>query len=107
MDSTSYAAAVAANVDQAIKAAGLSVLKLAQATGIPRTTLDRRLRSNGFSPFSVAELKAIADEVGTTASVLATVYAADPLARPTAKSRPADEPEAPAVPAGHRGEGAA
>lgn len=75
MDSTSYAAAVATNVDQAIRDAGLSVLKVAEATGIPRTTLDRRLRSKGFSAFSVAELKAIADALGTTAARLATVYA--------------------------------
>lgn len=76
MDSTQYAAAVAANVEKAIEAAGRSVLSVALETGIPRTTLDRRLRSNGFSPFSVTELKLIADLLGTTARELTTVYVA-------------------------------
>jgi DNA-binding phage protein len=75
MDSTQYAAAVAANVEKSIAAAGRSVLSVALETGIPRTTLDRRLRSNGVSPFSVTELKLIADLLGTTARDLTTVYA--------------------------------
>lgn len=74
MDSTQYAAAVARNVDEALRRANRSVLATAAATGIPRTTLDRRLRSSGGSPFSVAELKALADFTGTTVRDLATVY---------------------------------
>ncbi|RZS61653.1 hypothetical protein EV386_1963 [Xylanimonas ulmi] len=74
MDSTSYAAAVAANVERAILGAGLTVPGVARVTGIPRTTFARRLASDGFSPFSVAEVKAIANAVGTTAAALTTVY---------------------------------
>ncbi len=76
MDSTQYAAAVAANVETAINQATprRSVQSIVLETGIPRTTLDRRLRSNGHSPFSVAELKLIADVLGTTANALSTVY---------------------------------
>lgn len=74
MDSTTYAAEVAANIQNQIKAAGLSVLSVAQATGIPYTTLTRRLASNGLAPFTVREVKVIADHLGTSASDLLTVY---------------------------------
>lgn len=74
MDSTAYAAAVAANIREAISAAGVSVLNVAQSTDIPYTTLDRRLRSGGASPFSVREVRAIAQALGTTAAKLTTVY---------------------------------
>jgi uncharacterized protein (DUF302 family) len=77
MDSTSYAAQVAANIEKAIGDAGLSVLGIERETGIPRSTLQRRFKSNGLSPFSVAEVKAIANATGTTAAALTTVYAAD------------------------------
>ena len=76
MDSTEYAAAVAANVKAAIDQANRSVLSVSRQAGIPQTTLDHRLKSNGFSPFSVAELKAIADVLGRSASDLTTVYVA-------------------------------
>ena len=45
-------------VNAALEQRGESVQGLALATGIPRTTLIRRL--GGFSPFTVAELDAIA-----------------------------------------------
>ncbi|MHB1063567.1 MAG: helix-turn-helix domain-containing protein [Georgenia sp.] len=77
MDSTQYAAAVADNVSGAIDTAGKSHLSLAQETGIPRTTLDRRLRSNGASAFSVSELKDIANVLGIKVASLTTVYEAD------------------------------
>lgn len=73
MDSATYSAQVAENVKTAIKASGRSVLSVAEATGIPRPTLDRRLRSNGGSPFSVREVKDIAIELGLTAAALLTV----------------------------------
>lgn len=75
MDSMQYAAAVADNVSRAIEASGKSHLSLAQETGIPRTTLDRRLRSSGGSPFSVSELKDIADVLRVDVASLTTVYA--------------------------------
>lgn len=67
MDSTEYAAAVAANIQSAIKRAGKPVATLAAETGIPRSTLDRRLRSHGLSPFTVREVKAIALALSTPA----------------------------------------
>lgn len=69
MDSTTYAATVAANIRKAIKASGRSVLSVAEATGIAQSTLDRRFKSNGASPFTVLEVHAIAKELGTTARV--------------------------------------
>ena len=73
MDSTDFAAAVAANISEASASAGMSVSALAVATLIPYSTLQRRLSSNGLSPVSVSELKAIADALGVTAASLATV----------------------------------
>lgn len=73
MDSTEYAAAVAANVDAAIRDGDKSVLSIAAKTGIPRTTLDRRLRSGGLSPFTVSEVKAIATALDITAASLLVV----------------------------------
>lgn len=55
---TTYAETVAERVSQAIEVAGQSQKSIALVTGIPRTTLARRL--SGASPFTVAELAAIA-----------------------------------------------
>lgn len=74
MDSTEYAAEVAAKVEKAIADAGESVASIALKTGIPRSTLQRRFNSHGTSPFSVRELRDIAVATGTSASELATVY---------------------------------
>ena len=57
---------VAARVRAAIDAAGLTLLGLSEATGIPRTTLTRRL--SGVSSFTVEELEALARELGTDVS---------------------------------------
>lgn len=73
MDSNSYSVAVADNVRTALATAGLSIAALALQTGIARTTLTRRLAKVNPSPFTVNELKAIADVTGTTAQALATV----------------------------------
>lgn len=59
MDTTSPQALVATAVTEAMEAAGLSTKALAETTSIPRVTLIRRLR--GISPFTVAELAAIAE----------------------------------------------
>lgn len=75
MDSMSYAAAVAANIESAIKARGMTVLSVSQSSNIPRTTLERRLRSEGASPFTVREVKQIAEALGISAAHLTTVYA--------------------------------
>lgn len=73
MDSATYSALVAENVENAIEAAGRSVLSIAESTGIPRSTLDRRLKSNGGSAFSVREVKAIAIELEVTAAELLVI----------------------------------
>ena len=73
MDSATYSALVAENVENALEAAGRSVLSIAESTGIPRSTLDRRLKSHGGSPFSVREVKAIAIVLGITAAELLVV----------------------------------
>lgn len=59
---------VAAAVAEAMKAGDWSEKGLAEATGIPRVTLRRRLA--GAAPFNVAELAAIADTLGTTVTAL-------------------------------------
>ncbi len=74
MDSTAYAAAVAANIKTAIEKKGISVLSVATDTGIPRTTLDRRFKSDGAAPFTVREIKKIANLLGVSAVELTTVY---------------------------------
>lgn len=53
---------VAANVRSSLILSGVSVKALAERTGIPRTTLLRRL--DGHQPFTVAEVEAIAEVVG-------------------------------------------
>ena len=58
MVTNTYAATVAANVNRAIRARGVTVVELAETSLIPRSTLTRRL--SGASPFTVAELDQIA-----------------------------------------------
>lgn len=60
--------AVANAVVEAMEERGKSQLALSEATGIPRTTLLRRLA--GLSPFTVSELEAIAGYLGVSASDL-------------------------------------
>lgn len=63
MDTTAaYSEAVAAAVREAMDAAGATRLGVAAATGIPRTTLGRRLL--GTSSFTIAEVHAIASHLG-------------------------------------------
>lgn len=77
MDSTQYAAAVAAKIDRAIREAGESRHSVAVKAGLADQTLYRRFASEGGSPFSVREIKRIADVLGTTAHDLTTVYVTD------------------------------
>lgn len=60
-------------VTEALEAAGISSNAAAKQTGIPRTTLLRRL--DGLSPFTTTELGRVATLLGTTASAL--MYAAE------------------------------
>lgn len=64
---TNYPHRVAEQVAQAMVAGGWSEKALADATGIPRVTLRRRLAG---AAFNVAELAAIAAVLNTTVSNL-------------------------------------
>lgn len=66
MDTATRTGATAAAVAEAIRAARETPNSIALATGIPRTTLNRRLM--GASPFNVSELDAIARVLGIDAS---------------------------------------
>lgn len=63
-----YAEAVAAAVRAAIEEAKTNTFQVATATGIARSTLERRLL--GVTPFTVRELKAIADHLGIPSASL-------------------------------------
>ena len=69
MDITSpIAQQVAAGVVRAMQDAGLSEVTVSERSGIPRTTLKRRLA--GHSAFNVAELAAIATVLGIAFTAL-------------------------------------
>lgn len=57
---TAFPAEVNAAVQAAIAASGMPTKELSRRSGISYTTLTRRLTSGGRSPFSVAEIGAIA-----------------------------------------------
>lgn len=59
-----------ATVDQARKDAEISIRKLAATTGIPPTTLLRKLSGLGTSSFTVPELYSIAGAIGRPMSAL-------------------------------------
>ena len=60
MDTLRYAAGVAQNVSKAIDSSGMTILAISEKTGIPRTTLMRRLEHPESSPFDVTKLARIA-----------------------------------------------
>ena len=70
---TNYTARVAAKVAAAMEAGGWSEKGMAEATGIPRVTLRRRLAG---AAFTIAELHVIADALGTTVTALVDEAAA-------------------------------
>lgn len=71
MDTTTHRVALA--VAQAMEAGGWSEKALAEATGIPRVTLRRRLAG---AAFTTAELDAIAKTLDTSVSALVAEDAA-------------------------------
>jgi len=75
MDSNTYSESVARNAATAIKASGSSLAAIAETSGIPRSTLERKLR--GVGSLTVREVKALADALGVTAQALTTVIAAE------------------------------
>lgn len=64
VDIMKYSEIVARHVRDALDKAQKSVLTVSTETGIPRTTLMRRMRSPETSPFTVTELSAIASVTG-------------------------------------------
>ena len=61
---TKQAQAIAAAASEALRAAGVSQREASELTGIPLTTLVRRL--TGRSPFLVTELAAVAEVAGVS-----------------------------------------
>lgn len=68
MDSTDYSRRTTEAVNQIRREASISVLALSKATGIPSTTLDRKLR--GIGEFTIREASAIAAALDLTLSAL-------------------------------------
>ena len=67
-DTNPTAAGIAAVVKEALRVAGVSHAQAADAIGIERQTLNRRL--NGHYPLTSGDLVAIASLLGTTVSAL-------------------------------------
>ena len=67
MDHMSTAARLAAAVAAALQTADISLRQAEEQTGIPRTTLRRKLRTGAFT---VPEIEALASAAGTTAAAL-------------------------------------
>jgi transcriptional regulator with XRE-family HTH domain len=59
---------ISRTVSEALRVAGISQRSAADLTGIPLTTLNRRL--TGAAPFLVTELYSLAKVLGTTVSAL-------------------------------------
>lgn len=59
---------VAAAVDEAIKASGLTVNKVADLSRVPRSNIERSL--DGIRPFTATELVLIGTALGTKGSAL-------------------------------------
>lgn len=70
MDITKHVEAVAQVINEELSDRGIAVATVAQKSGIPRTTLMRRLEHPTSYPFTVAELAQISDVFGTRLSVI-------------------------------------
>lgn len=64
MDTLPASQRVALAVRDHLRQAGKTQLDIVDATGIPRTTLNRRMTGN--SPFTISELELIAGAIGVT-----------------------------------------
>lgn len=72
MDSFKLARNLAHSITDHMQQAGVSVNSAATETGIPRTTLIRKLQFPETYPFTVTEIQKIAALTGSTASQLVT-----------------------------------
>lgn len=68
MDTLTYTKSVAESVTELMKDAGENLHSLSTKTGIPRTTLRRRVE--GFKSFSVDELASVAQVFGVRVETL-------------------------------------
>lgn len=84
MDTEATTKAIAANVARLLREAGVSQRDTSTSTGIPLTTLVRRL--TGRSPFLVTELSAIAELLGVPLTVLVTTDTPQSVADVTGKN---------------------
>lgn len=76
MDTIAYQSLVAQRVAAAMAERGTSELAVSGATGIPRTTLRRKLESIPGSPFTVVDCYAIAEFLGIPVDSLLSARAA-------------------------------
>lgn len=78
MDSTEYAAEVASKALKALEGAGETVHSASRKSGIPHTTLDRKLKaSKGVSALTVRELFELSKLAKVAPHSLAEVYATE------------------------------
>lgn len=70
MDSMKFVEAVASTVSAGLTQHDLPVIAAAEKSGIPRTTLMRRLSSPEISPFNLLELSKLSELLGTKVSDL-------------------------------------
>lgn len=72
MDSMKFVEAVASTVSAGLTQHDLPVITAAEKSGIPRTTLMRRLGSPEISPFNLIELSQLSELLGIRVSDLIT-----------------------------------
>lgn len=70
MDITKYVKAVARIVNDELDRENIAVANAAQKSGIPRTTLMRRLEHPDLYPFTIAELAQISDVLAVNLSTI-------------------------------------
>ena len=85
MDITKHVEAVAEIINDELTSRGMAVIALAEKSGIPRTTLMRRLEYPNSYPFTVAELAQISDVFGSRLSTI--IQRAEALASKEGESR--------------------
>lgn len=59
-----YSAKIAERIGEAIQSSGRSILSVSAETGISHSTLTRRVKSKGASPFTITELDRITAALG-------------------------------------------
>lgn len=70
MNITKYVKAVARIVNDELTRENIAVANAAQKSGIPRTTLMRRLEHSDLYPFTIAELAQISDVLSVNLSTI-------------------------------------